>query len=513
MLNSENLKYSKMLPYWIKMRDLYEGEKTVKRKGLTYLPPSAGMIIDGMGDSQDGKYAYDRYVQRAEYCNYIADAVQVYIGLLNQSAPTIELPKELEYLRENATRNGQSLEALLRQINTEQIKVGRCGLFVDLATSLQGSKPYLAFYDAESIINWNESDNYNGKTDLSMLVLRELVPTLNAFTWSEEIRYRVCLIGDGANPTDEPYKQGVFNGDNFNEEMMFYPSYLNKRLNQIPFIFINSCDCGADPDFPPLDDLANESLVAYRVSADYYQSIHQQCQPTLLVKGHVLNNMDDEDSSSIRTGAGAVINVNTDGDAYYIGVDGSGIPEIRQALENTRSRCESKAGKLIARGETFESGESLKTRLTAQTASLNQIAITGAFALEKALKIIAEWVGADASLVHVKPNLEFADFTANGDDIVKLMTAKQQGLPISYESIYDFMLSRGYVKIPYSTQVDLIKKEKDNKIAELFVTMQTQALAQSNSGLNPLNGLNNKRATSTDDKTADTSKTSETSSK
>lgn len=484
MLDSENFKYTKMKPYWCKLRDLYEGEEVIKSKGLRYLPPSAGMVIDGLNENDEGYKAYKRYLQRAEYCNYIADATQVYVGLLNQAQPTIELPKELEYLRENATRNGQSLESLLRKINTEQIIVGRCGLFIDLATNTQGSKPYIAFYDAESITNWNESDNLVGKNDLSMLVLREQVPTLDNFEWSYETRYRVCLLGDGANPTNDLYRQGVFDTTDFDDSKMFYPSYFNKPLNKIPFVFVNACDCDSDPDFPPLDDLANESLVAYRVSADYYQSIHQQCQPTLVIKGHIIGNDDsDDDRNTIRTGAGAVINVQSDGEAKYIGVDGSGIPEIRQALENTRTRCEGKAGKLIARGESFESGESLKTRLTAQTASLNQIAITGAFALEKALKIIAEWLGADVSKVHVQPNLEFADFTANGDDIIKLITAKQQGLPISYEGIYDFMLSRGYVKVPFSTQIAKIKEESEKNITDLVVNplfLQSSATTSNN---------------------------------
>lgn len=504
MISDFNPLYSQMLPYWERLRDLYAGEAVVKRKGTKYLPASAGMILDGCGSSNpnsSGNLAYNRYKQRAEYINHIKDAVDTYIGLCHQERPTIQLPSEMEYLYTKATRDGQSLETLLRMINTEQVKIGRCGLLVDLATSKNGSKPYIAFYDAESIINWNETDNSLGETPLSMVVLKEEVPVLENFSWHDEERYRVCLLGDGSNiKSTDTYKQGVFVDTIFSESMMITPSYLGKTLNEIPFVFVNACDCSSKPDYPPLDDLGNQSISAYCLSADYKQALHMQGQDTLLIKGRVINSelkqeqvgsdYSDARQQGIRTGAGSVINVTPDGDAKFIGVSGDGIPEMRQALDNAYSRCEAKAGKLIARGESFESGESLKTRLTAQTATLNQIALTGAFALERCLKIIARWIGANEDEVVVKPNLEFSDFSNTADDLVKLMTAKDLGCPISYESIYEYMISHGYVKVPFVTQIKMLKKEKKTNIGDVLKSEKTDVLKNSNSGLNPLNGIN-----------------------
>lgn len=230
-----------------------------------------------------------------------------------------------------------------------------------------------------------------------------------------------------------------------------------------------------------------------------------QGQDTLVIKGRVLNADESAEQKSgqtaeqsgIRTGAGSVINVEIGGSADFIGVSGAGIPEMRQALENAYSRCENKAGKLIARGDSVESGESLKTRLTAQTATLNQIALTGAFALQKSLRLIAKWIGADEEQVVVKPNLEFADFRNTGDDLVKLVTSKQLGYPISYQSMYEYGLDHGYVKIPYDTQIDLIKKEKASGLADILVP-PTNDLTNSNSGLNPLNGVNVSKADTKD---------------
>lgn len=500
MISSYNYEYAHMKRYWDKLNDLYRGEEVVKSKGQAYLPASSGMILDGAGRAGTlGEKLYQSYLMRAEYRNHIKTGVERYVGLCHQSSPTIQLPPEMEYLREKATKDGQSLESLLRMINTEQVKLGRCGLFVDVNTSVTGeSKPYIAFYDAFSIINWNESDDPHGDSRLVMLIMHEVEHVCTKdFSWTDEDRYRVCLIDSDANV----YMQGVFIGDTFDPEQMFVPRYLGSTLDEIPFVFVNSCDCLPKPDYPPLDDLANTSLSAYRRSADYMQALHMQGQDTLVIKGNLINVSETENPSAhnnaknaidqgIRTGAGAVLNVSQDGDAKFIGVSGDGIPEMRTALENTYVSCEMKSGNLLTNGSTFESGESLKTRLTAQTATLNQIALTGAFALQKALRIIAKWIGADESKVVVQPNLEFSDFRSTGDDLVKIITAKKLGYPASYQSIYEYGQSRGYFKEPFDTQIEMIKKEEKSGITELLTPVMEQGMEASNSGLNPLNGNN-----------------------
>lgn len=500
MLNANNYEYAMMLPYWQKLDDLYRGEQVVKQKGQKYLPASTGMILDGAGTPGTlGEKAYDAYKKRAEYINHVKTAVERYVGLCHQSSPTIQLPPEMEYLRDTATKDGQSLESLLRMINTAQVRLGRCGLFVDLNTDVNGSEPYLAFYDAFSIINWNESDNPHGKTDLNMLVLQEIEHVCKDFVWTDVDRYRVCLLGDGNIVTEnDVYRQGVFTDPAaFTELDLFTPSYLGTTLNEIPFVFINSCDCLPRPDYPPLDDLANSSISAYGLSADYRQALHMQGQDTLVIKGHLLNadmsnaqdNSKNAQEQGIRTGAGAVLNVGTDGAAEFIGVSGAGIPEMRTALENVYNRCEIKAGNLMTNSGTFETGESLKTRLTAQTATLNQIALTGAFGLQKALRIIAKWIGADETQVIVQPNLEFSDYRASGDDLVKITTAIKLGFPMSLQSAYEYAQSKGYTKEPFETQIDMIKEEKESGLRDMLMPPETN-FTQSNSGLNPLNGNN-----------------------
>ena len=64
-LKSVHSEYALMLPEWTSMRDFHAGEKAVKNKTVTYLPATAGMILDGMLPNQIGFEVYKEYIARA----------------------------------------------------------------------------------------------------------------------------------------------------------------------------------------------------------------------------------------------------------------------------------------------------------------------------------------------------------------------------------------------------------------------------------------------------------------
>lgn len=473
-LESTHPLYDEFQEDWTQQRDLYRGERVVKAKGELYLPATSGMHLDGMKPGQIGRKAYESYKTRAVFPDYIKDGVEALIGLLHQKEPTIELPEALEPLRDRATINGESLAALLRRINTEQLITGRVGLLADLPEVPDPSNPipYIVTYIAESAINWDDGEETEGFNSLNLVVLNESGVQRNAdFGWEHLEKYRVLQLGTLEDNEPEGsgavYTMGTFtNSDGsvaeFDPSQMFAPMIRGKTLEQIPFVFINSKDIVSTPDDPPLLGLGRLALAIYRGEADYRQSLFMQGQDTLVVIGGIRNpdGIVGEDDDALRTGAGSRIDVEQGGDAKYIGVSSTGLSEQRQALENDRKRAETKAGQLItARGNQQESGEALKTRLTAQTATLNQIALAGAAGLENLLRIIATWVGANADEVRVEPNLEFADFDLSGQEIVFLMTARTMGAPISKESIHQLMIDRGITKFDYDTELERIMEE------------------------------------------------------
>lgn len=453
--------YQSFFPDWVKLRDCYVGESQVKRKKQEYLPATQGMILDGMANAtQVGYKAYEAYLLRAVWPELFKDAVEAYLGMLHPKPPTIKLPASMEGIR---SAQGEDMPTFLRRINEEQLTSGRAGVLVDLPMNPPaGTKPlpYLAFYHAEAIRNWDIGENESTQSQLLYVILDESGYTSNPgnqFAWVSQTRYRVCQLNNGT------YEAGLFSAPNgvpsFDPTVMKTPQYMGTSLQKVPFTFINSKDVLAHPDHAPLLGLANNMFAIYRGEADYRQNLFMQGQDTLVIIGGVRKASEDPDAP-LRTGAGSRLEVEQGGDAKYIGVNSSGLPEQRQALSLDRQRAEVRAGQLInARVGDKESGDALRTRIGAQTATLRQIALAGAGGLQEALRNAAVWMGENPDEVEVVPNLEFAEFTITGQDLAQMMTAKDTGLPLSYRSIHGVLVDRGLTTKNFDQEVAEVKEE------------------------------------------------------
>lgn len=448
--------YSHRIVDWVAVRDAYEGERQIKSKRTTYLPATSGQIIDGMTTIESiGYKAYESYLTRARYPGHVESAVQTAIGMMHHNPAKINLPKQLEYMFEKATLKNEDLFQLLRRINEQQLVTGRIGLLLDLPfnPSIGKDFPYIATYNAEDIINWDFNET------LHLVVLNESSFERKVFEWEQIEKYRVLSLGTMKNDeTNVEYKFGIFSKNTtleFSEALLNSPSYRGKTLNKIPFVFINSCDLLSDPDKPVLMDLVNLCLTIYRGEADYRQNLFMQGQDTLVIVGGMA---DDE---AIRTGAGSNIFIPIGGDAKYIGVESSGLAEQREALDNDNRKAGSMGAQTLDTiSRERESGKSLQTRVSARTASLNQIATAGAKGLENILKIAAEWVGADPSEVSIIPNYDFGDTGISGQEITYLQNAKNTGAPLSAESIHALLVEKRITVKSYEDELAALTKEK-----------------------------------------------------
>lgn len=451
---------AEFLPDWTAMRDTYRGERVVKDKGRLYLPATAGQIADGMEKDQPGRNAYDAYKQRAVFPEFVSDAIEASIGMMHQKPPNIELPEVMEPMRESATVYGESLEQLLRRINEQQLVAGRIGLLLDIPSApMEQPRPYIATYDAENIVNWDDGQREElVRQELNFVSLDESEWVRKGqFQWEWEEKYRVLVLGDPhTNEPDGPYQQGLFSKDqsNFNQRALVMPQIRGTTLESIPFVFINSKDLVSKPDDPPLIGLAKLALAVYRGEADYRQALFMQGQDTLVVIGGT----EDEEH---RVGANAQLLLPTNGQAYYVGPDSQGIPEMRSALENDRNEAAQRAQRLVdARSKERESGEALQVRMAAQTATLNQTALAGAGGLEQLLRQAATWMGADPDQVVVEPNLDFVADALAGKTLVDYMTARSLGAPLSKRSIHRLMRDKDVTEMEYEDELQEIDTEE-----------------------------------------------------
>ena len=481
-IDSKHPLYSERTQDWQQLRDVYAGERKVKERGVIYLPATSGMIDDGFETAESrGSKAYEAYRMRAVFPELFEDAVKSMLGAMHHKPPIIDLPDGMEDIREQATLQGESLQMLLQRINEAQIVTGRIGLMADLpqameiiggdrvAQPVQGDErrdlPYIATYEAETIINWDAGTRFGlGKRFLNLVVLDESgYVRIDNFEWTTERSYRVLTYGDvldnEGQTTNLPYRQGVFTGNNarFSETAMNEPNIMGQTLDEIPFVFINSSDVVPEPDKPPLLGLSNLILSIYRGEADYRQHLFTQGQDTLVLIGQ-----GKDDENPVRTGAGAVIYVqNAEGDAKYIGVDSQGLQEQREALENQYRRAEKKAGSLLDDvSRQRESGDALEIRVAARTATLTEIVLAGAKGLQNILRIIARWRGQDPEAVIVTPNLDFIDDTISAQEVVQFTSAKNQGAPLSMESIHKYYQDRGLTEMSFEDEMARIMEER-----------------------------------------------------
>ena len=435
---------------WQQMRDTWAGQEAVKSQTTLYLPATSGMYEDGFPTQEKGVCAYNAYILRALFHSFVSDAVDNLLGMLWNKPPVYEIPKELEYLNQKATTEGEGLLQLHRSINRQQLIPGRCGLLVDLPSgaSLDSPQPYVAMYHAERILNWDAGFRGQMATEsVNLVVLDESGPQRDGmFGWKDTNQYRVLMLG---NPEiDEPsgvYRWGVFSDSD--KAPKFDPSALQVATSRgipftrIPWTFINANSTVSTPCYPPLLGLSNLSLAIYRLEADYRQALFMQTQDTLFTKGFT-----DQGDKPLRTGAGGRIHANTkEGDAKYIGVASQGLPELRTARDNDLKLANSKAGELMdASSRARESGTALEMRIGSKTATMNEIAIAAAEGLQQVLRDVAQWVGVkNLDSIVVKPNFEFASREFQAMDMKTLIEAKVLGGPMSWESIHEWSRKRG----------------------------------------------------------------------
>jgi hypothetical protein len=467
-LKNTHPSYDHLAPDWEQMTDCYEGERQIKVKGEKYLPVPGAHRIDGYPTvGTDGYNDYLNYIMRAVFPDYTRDAVSRLVGLMTKKPANIQLPKQLEAMRDRATVDGESLQMLLGKIFEAQLKKGRMGMLIDAPRGGGPTAvPYIATYEAETVINWNTAPAPEGGKRTVLVVLDESGKKMDEnLEWSDEVKYRVVRV----SPTGK-YEWAIGGEGDVPSGMTFEtPKMVGKELDGLPFVFVNTVDLVAEPDRPPLLGLSNICLTIYRGEADYRQSLFMQGQDTLVVIGakqrtgpsaNALNVGPGEASGSTRVGAGARIDVPIDGDAKYIGVSSSGLPEQRQAIENDREQADKAGASLLNFTDPNESsGIALETRTAANTASIIAVARTGSEALSRILKQCAVWVGANPDDVVVEPNTDFVDVTLAGGDLVAFVTAKTSGAPISWKTIHNIMRDKDITSLTFEEELEQITEE------------------------------------------------------
>lgn len=449
---TQHPQYAAQADAWATLRDCYAGERAIKAQGSRYLPITPGQAKFGAPRANSkGLAAYEAYKTRALFPGLVRKAVESNLGIMHRKPAIIEAPPILDAFLARCTQEGDDIQALLRKINEQQILPGRVGFLLDMQPNTTTKpQPYVAVYEAETIINWDTDLGPDGLRRLTLVVLAEMrhVRT-DRFNWEIKPFYRVLELNDEGH-----YTQSLFDKQTLVESVT--PLVRGKPLSEIPFCFANTKDNATDVDTSPIEGLAALSLAIYRSEADLRQALFMSGQDTLVIEG-------GEQNKEYGTGAGAILTPSTGNKIYYVGVSTSGLQEQRHNLQADKQIALTESAQLFdTTSRQKESGDALRIRAAASTATLQQIALTGGACVTRLLRMAASWLGVpdnELSAIQCKPNLDFTAESVSGKDLTDIMTAKMLGAPFSMQEIHEYGRKGGITEKTFEESQSLIDEE------------------------------------------------------
>lgn len=407
------------LAEWALCHDAANGESAIKSRGTTYLPSPSGYSAAAGMTEVGAISAYNAYKMRAQFPDVLAASIGSMIGIIHGKDSEVQLPAALEYLLENVDGKKSTLETFHKGITRSLLTKGRYGVLAD--APLDGGDPFLAGYEAETIINWDEG----------FFVLDETGYQRDGYKWSLVERHRVLQIIDGSyaqivhgklGPIDvTPTRQG------------------GGLLDRVPFEVANARNVSCDIETPPLIGVARAALAMYQLSADYRLQLYMSGQETLVA-------INGEKPTAV--GAGVVhemIGASDESapDLKYVGPSCIGIDKHLEAIEHNRDAAVQSGARLFEQSQQAqESGEARKMRFRSETANLQTVAQASSALLERSLRNIAAMKGQNEDECVVTAPDDLLDATLSPADAAALWQVVQsKGL--SYETFYEQMQKGG----------------------------------------------------------------------
>ncbi|MBN8189536.1 DUF4055 domain-containing protein [Salipiger thiooxidans] len=409
---------------WRLCRDAYEGETAFKAAGSLYLPKPSG-YSKAAGHTDDGQAAYAAYKARAEFPEILGPSIGAMVGIIHGTEIQIDIPDALTYLHENANGQRKTLVDFHREITRQLLIAGRYGVLADAPQG--GGDPFLAGYEAQTIINWDDG----------FYVLDETADVREGFLWKRVEQYRVLQMEEGR------YVQVMHSGGT---ETDVTPTMQGGGgLSRVPFVVASATDLEADIETPPMIGIARAAKAAYQLSADYRLQLYMSGQETLVA----ING-----AAPQAVGAGVVHEMHGSEqmtpDLKYVSPSCAGIEAHKVAIEHCERRAVMAGARMFEQSEQAqESGEARALRFKSETANLKTVAQSSCSLLERALRNVAMMKGLPEDSVTVTPPEDLLDATIEPQQAAQLWTIVKEG-GLSYETFYE-RLQKGGIASPERT--------------------------------------------------------------
>ena len=386
--------YDKFYSSWIKVRDCMDGEDAVKAKKEDYLPRPQGMS----GQYED---AYDMYIERAHFPLVTSYALSGALGVVITKLPEFNVPKELEYILKEATKDGRSLSQLFLDVIIEVFQTGRVPLLVDVVDNKNEFR--FVQYRAEEFINWKTSE-VESERNLILGVISESVPAdEDIFSHVMDNVYRVLVLDEKGN-----YTSRIFGEASEYQEFYRNPVYMGQPINEIPLFLAGSINNSYDVQPIPLISVANCSVQIYRKEADLANSEFLSCNPTLVLVG-----ADGDDLPNVVGSSVMMAIPNEQARVFYTTTDTAALTHVKSHIESLYEEAIRHGVAILDARKGVEAAEALRIRQATQSASVYSVYLSALNAIRQGLLLMCRWAGyneddvvidAPSSLTHGIPD-------------------------------------------------------------------------------------------------------------
>lgn len=459
------------LEVWETVRDCFEGQTAIKRKGAKYLLPLSGHSIHGAIGAE-----YDKYKQRALFLGVVSRTVNGLVGTAFYKRPTINIPDAL----------GMDEDALMRTARDavqEQLLAARVGLLVERGEDEDSfNPPYLVLYTAEEIINYMISRD---KKTVEWVVLTEVVYVRDKedpFHIVERTRYReLGLDSEGY------YYQRVWEKDDnasmgtdtkFNLISTIYPTRNGNKLDFVPFVMMNNDGVGAKVQQPPVQEIAEANIKHYNVDAMHSAVLEKSAlmQPWV----HGWSPKPGDKDKTFGSGDLWCFGTKQNFDIGILEPSGAAF----SAYEREKGRLESLMSSMGARiiepnRRSVETAEALRIREASKQASLTSIVNATSAGFQMALDFAMRWAGITTEDAMFNLSTDLINERLGHRDIAVLLELLLAN-KISYETFW-WNMRQGEVApegVSAEEELERIQEyQEENEIANFFAESAGTALA------------------------------------
>lgn len=471
--------YQKNIRNWELVRDCVAGSSAIKdrveygentrntemlnHRGTRYLPPP-----NADDTSAENVERYRSYLKRANFTNFTGNTQEGFLGMVFRQELSVDLPSQVEYLEENATGGGLSLDQLARGTVSDTLITGRYGLLTDYPQVPEGLtvaqvrdmglRANILPYSAESIVNWR-TEVFAGVKMLVLVVLKEETTVLLEDGFSSECvtQYRVLRLRSGI------YTQQMYDDKSVPLTDEVEPrKFDGSRWTEIPFVFVGSTNNDEKPDKACLYDIAEVNVAHYRNSADFEESSFMVGQPTPWASGLTQDWANNVMKGGVQIGSRTVVLLPEGGAFGMAEVSPNQLPQ--QGMKDKEEQLVKIGANIIRDNGSNNRVDEVKMKFAGQTSKLGTLVGNVQSALVKSIGWCVEFMGGVVDDVELTLNRQFFDVKLDPQEVMANIALLDRGI-VAENDVRTRLRQSGWIEHDRSDDDIMEETERDNPLA------------------------------------------------